>query len=180
MIHAQYDPHDYHELSRLAKVFSDDRLAPQPSDWRSFRELYGRYQSPEGIDETGIPTACQRLQAVIDQSWEDAWVADHAQTSEVPLLAGQVAELGFILFTYQTYQFGARVNPRRFAWYFAYAIDALTPAHELPADWHLAVPSQAEIDLCLKLLRKQTLDRNVLLFRAILAWSAGRGKKQPE
>jgi len=176
MIHEQFDPHEYNELSRLAKVFSDARLAPQPSDWRSFRELYGRYQSPEGIVGNQIPTACQRLQALIDQSWENAWEVDHAQTSEVPLPAGQVAELSFILFAYQ---FGARVNARRFAWYFAYALDALTPAHELPSDWHLAAPSQAEFDLCLKLLRKQTLDRNALLLWAILAWSTGRGTKKP-
>jgi hypothetical protein len=175
MIHKQFDPHEYHELSRLAKVFSDNRLAPQPSDWRSFRELYGRYQSPEGIDESGIPAACQRLQAVIDQSWEAAWEAEHAQTSDVPLPAGQIAELSYLLFAYQ---FGTRVNTRRFAWYFAYALDALTPARELPSDWHLAAPSQAEFDLCLKLLRKQALDRNVLLFWAILAWSAGCGKKK--
>jgi len=176
MIHEEFDPHEYDELSRLAKVFSDDRLAPQSSDWRSFWQLYGRYESPEGIGGDKIPAACERLQAVIDQSWEQAWEAEHAQTSEVPLLAGQVAELSFILFAYQ---FGDGVNARRFAWYFAYALDALTPARELPSGWHRAAPSQAEFDICLKLLRKQALDRNALLFWAILAWVAGRGTKKP-
>jgi hypothetical protein len=176
MIHTQFHPHEYNELSRLAKVFSDDLLAPQPSDWRSFQELYGRFQSPEGIGGDQIPAACQRLQAAIDESWEGAWEADHAQTSKAPLPANQVAELSFILFSHQ---FGARVNTRRFAWYFAYALDALTPAHELPADWHRSAPSQAEFDICLKLLRKQALDRNALLFWAILAWVAGRETKKP-